>query len=134
MAGSGNPTRDLDTHIVSLLTKISEMREQSQQHQRSNGSGVLGNVVSGQVGGARHSRKPAMGNEARSLELWKAVAVECLGTFIFTLIVSGAASSSGAGLSVLATAIATGFAMAAISLIFGNVSGELLNQYIYVFL
>ncbi|XP_048508879.1 neurogenic protein big brain isoform X2 [Athalia rosae] len=71
-----------------------------------------------------------MSTEARSLELWRAVAVECLATFIFALVVSGASAASavsGSGLSVLATAIASGLAMASICLIFGHISGGHVN-------
>lgn len=99
-------SRELDAHIVTLLTRISSLRETS---------------------GDLTERKAPMSIEARSLELWRAVAVECFATFLFSLVVSGAAASSavsGSGLSVLATAVASGFAIAAISLIFGHISGK----------
>lgn len=72
-------------------------------------------------------KKAPMSIEARSLELWRAVAVECFATFLFSLVVSGAAASSavsGSGLSVLATAVASGFAISAICFIFGHISGK----------
>ncbi|XP_076474310.1 MIP channel family protein big brain isoform X2 [Bombus vancouverensis nearcticus] len=75
-------------------------------------------------------KKAPMSIEARSLELWRAVAVECFATFLFSLVVSGAAASSavsGSGLSVLATAVASGFAISAICFIFGHISGGHVN-------
>lgn len=96
--------RDLDAHIVSLLTKLSAIKESG-----------------GEVAPAR--RVP-MSIEARSLELWGAVAIECFATFLFSFVVFGATESSNHILSVLTTAIASGFAIAAIFLIFGHVSGE----------
>lgn len=98
--------REMDAHIVNLLTRLSNIRENNPD---------------------LSERRIPMSTEARSLELWRAVAVECLATFLFGLVVSGAASStavSGSGLSILATAIASGFAVSAIYLIFGHVSGE----------
>lgn len=99
-------SREVDAHIVTLLTRISALKE---------------------TGGDLAERKAPMSIEARSLELWRAVAVECFATFLFSLVVSGAAASSavsGSGLSVLATAVASGFAIAAISFIFGHISGK----------
>lgn len=102
-------SRELDAHIVTLLTRISSLKE--------NNTELL-------------EKKAPMSIEARSLELWRAVAVECFATFLFSLIVSGAAASSavsGSGLSVLATAVASGFAISAICFIFGHISGKFHN-------
>ncbi|XP_043284211.1 neurogenic protein big brain [Venturia canescens] len=107
--------RDVDAHIVTLLTKLSELRENNVEPMTE--------------------RRAPMSIEARSLELWRAVAVECFATFLFGFVVLGAAASSnvyGSGLSVLATAIASGFAIAAISLIFGQVSGGHVNPAVSV--
>ena len=140
MTNTVNPTKDLDNHIVRLLTKISEMREQSHNRGISHGGhGHIGHPINNN---SRQMRKAPMSNEARSLELWRAVAVECLATFIFALIVSGASFTSGSSFSlgpsfnslkssyagsdnlvILSTAIATGLSVAAINLIFGHVSG-----------
>ncbi|KMQ94792.1 neurogenic protein big brain [Lasius niger] len=98
--------REVDSHIVTILSRLSALRE--------NNAEVT-------------DRKPPMSIEARSLELWRAVAVECFATFLFSLVVAGAAAASavsGSGLSVLATAVASGFAIAAISLIFSHISGK----------
>ncbi|CAK9798997.1 Neurogenic protein big brain [Anthophora quadrimaculata] len=101
--------REIDAHIVTLLTRISALKENNPDLTQ---------------------KKLPMSIEARSLELWRAVAVECFATFLFSLIVSGAAASSavsGSGLSVLATAVASGFAIAAICWIFGHISGGHVN-------
>lgn len=100
-------SRDIDAHIVNLLTKLTALRDCPKERQSS--------------------RRSSMSIELRSLELWRAVAVECLATFLFVLVVLGAAASSnvyGSGLSVLATSISSGFAVAAIWMIFGHVSGK----------
>lgn len=107
-------SRDVDTHIVSLLTKLASLQKHTQERPEN--------------------RRILMSTEARSLELWKAVAVECFATFLFSLLVLGAAASSnvyGSGLSVLATAIASGFAISAIYLIFGHISGKIIILNIY---
>jgi len=99
--------REVDAHIVTILSRLSALRE-------NNAADIA-------------DRKAPMSIEVRSLELWRAVAVECLATFFFGLVVAGAAAASavsGSGLSVLATAVASGFAIAAISLIFGHISGK----------
>lgn len=114
MATEAGP-RDVDAHIVTLLAKLSELRENNVEPVTEH--------------------RPPMSIEARSLELWRAVAVECFATFLFGFVVLGAAASSnvyGSGLSVLATAIASGFAIAAIYLIFGKVSGKF-NQFPHLF-
>ncbi|XP_043529348.1 neurogenic protein big brain isoform X2 [Frieseomelitta varia] len=107
-------SKELDAHIVTLLTRISSFKE-------SNAEPV--------------EKKAPMSIEARSLELWRAVAVECFATFVFSLVVSGAAASSavsGSGLSVLATAVASGFAISAICFIFGHISGGHVNPAVSV--
>ncbi|XP_003699287.3 MIP channel family protein big brain isoform X1 [Megachile rotundata] len=107
-------SREIDAHIVTLLTRMSALKENNAE------------LV---------ERKAPMSIEARSLELWRAVAVECFATFLFSLVVSGAAASSavsGSGLSVLAIAVASGFAIAAICLIFGHVSGGHVNPAVSV--
>lgn len=98
--------REVNAQIITLLSKISALRENGDQELE---------------------RRAPMSVESRSLELWRAVAVECFATFLFSLVVSGAAVSSavsGSGLSVLSTAVASGFAIAAIAIIFGHVSGK----------
>ncbi|KYN01536.1 Neurogenic protein big brain [Cyphomyrmex costatus] len=106
--------REVDAHIVTILSRLSALRE--------NNTDVT-------------DRKVPMSVEARSLELWRAVAVECLATFLFSLVVAGAAAASavsGSGLSALATAVASGFAIAAISLIFSHISGGHVNPAVSV--
>ncbi|EZA50845.1 Neurogenic protein big brain [Ooceraea biroi] len=108
--------REVDAHIVTILSRLSALRENN----------AADNVA---------DRKTPMSIEVRSLELWRAVAVECLATFFFGLVVAGAAAASavsGSGLSVLATAVASGFAIAAISLIFSHRSGGHVNPAVSV--
>ncbi|XP_066595539.1 neurogenic protein big brain-like [Prorops nasuta] len=107
---------DMDAHIVNFVTRLSTYLENNPND-------------------GNQERKASMSTEARSLELWRAVAVECFATFLFGLVVSGAAASSaisGSGLSVLATAIASGFTIAAIYLIFGHISGGHVNPAVSV--
>lgn len=98
-------SRDVDVHIVTLFSKIATLQESSREHPEE--------------------RRTSMSTEARSLELWRAVAVECFATFLFCLVVIGAtANAYGTSMSVLHTAIASGFGIAAIYLIFGHISGK----------
>ncbi|XP_012225688.1 neurogenic protein big brain [Linepithema humile] len=106
--------REVDAHIVTILSRLSALRENNIE------------VT---------NRKAPMSIEARSLELWRAVAVECLATFLFSLVIAGAAVSSavsGSGLTVLATAVAAGFAIAAIFFIFNHISGGHVNPAVSV--
>ena len=105
MATESSLPRDVDAHIVTLLTKLSALREATAE--------------------PLQERRQPMSIEARSLELWGAVAVECFATFIFSFVVFGATESATHILSVLATALASGLAIAAIYIIFGMVSGKL---------
>ncbi|XP_043470341.1 neurogenic protein big brain isoform X1 [Leptopilina heterotoma] len=107
--------RDMDAHIVTLLSKISALRDNNNEL-----------VV---------QRRPSMSIEVWSLELWRAVAVECFATFLFSFVVSGATNASnvyGSGLSVLSTAVAAGLGIAAIALIFGPISGGHVNPAVSV--
>lgn len=99
--------RDVDAHIVTLLTKLSSLRESNEES----------------------VRKVPMFIESRSLELWRAVAVECFATFLFSFVVSGTFCFYANNLTyswqlILPGALAAGCAVAAISLIFGPVSGK----------
>jgi hypothetical protein len=111
MAAQASLGREFDAHILTLLTRLSAMRGEHHLEPQH----------------LEHKQQP-MSIEARSLELWRAVAVECFATFLFAFVVAGAAIASavsGSGLNVLATAIASGFAIAAVQLIFGPVSGKI---------
>ncbi|XP_046479605.1 neurogenic protein big brain [Neodiprion pinetum] len=103
--------RELDAHIVTLFERISALRDNASE-----------NSV---------ERRPPMSVEARSLELWRAVAIECFATSILALVVPGAVAPSliepSTRLSALAVSIATGLAMASICLIFGHISGGHVN-------
>ncbi|XP_058800161.1 neurogenic protein big brain-like [Phymastichus coffea] len=116
MTSTASLTREVDDHIMTLLTKLSALKESTHYQLDANGQPI--------------EHKQPMGIEAKSLELWRAVAVECFATFLFAFVVAGASTASsvsGSGLNVLTTAIASGFAVAAIQLIFGPVSGGHVN-------
>ncbi|XP_063976979.1 neurogenic protein big brain [Diachasmimorpha longicaudata] len=103
-------SRDVDAHIVNLLTKLAALRDAPKERQEG--------------------RRLTMSNEFRSLELWRAVAVECLATFMFCLVSLGAGVGvivHGSGLLVLATCLGTGCSIAAIWIIFGHISGGHVN-------
>ncbi|XP_023248640.1 neurogenic protein big brain-like [Copidosoma floridanum] len=127
--GKQQHQRDLDAHIVTLLTKLSALKE----------NGSVGGQ-SQQPQDARHHHEhtaglPPMSTEAWSLEFWRAVAVECFATFLFAFVVAGSAvapATSNSGLNALTTAVATGFAIAAVQLIFGPVSGGHVNPAVTV--
>lgn len=66
--------------------------------------------------------------EIRTLEFWRSVISECLGSFVYIFIVCGAAAGSGVGTPyaslLLATSLAAGFAMTALVQCFGHISGK----------
>lgn len=123
----GSLPRDLDSHILTLLTKISNLKDQHQSHMNHHHH--------------HHRRRShSMSVEVWSLELWRAVAVECFATFLFSFIIiaasittyysipyPGSVSTGMPGTSITATALATGLAIAAVQLIFGPISGKCLS-------
>jgi hypothetical protein len=78
--------------------------------------------------------RPSMQVEVRTLEFWRSIISECLAAFFYVFIVCGAASGAGGAPSTLlsaptssvtlATALATGFAVATLTQCFGHVSGK----------
>lgn len=104
----------LEQHIVTLFEKLECLR--------SNGNGNDG--LPGRV--------PAR-MEVRTLSLWKAVVAECAASFLYVFIVCGAAGGAGVGASasavLLATALASGCAIATLTLCFANISGKFLSVY-----
>ncbi|KAI5645046.1 major intrinsic protein domain-containing protein [Phthorimaea operculella] len=104
---------NIEQHIVTLFEKLECLRNSSQQHQDS---------LAGKV--------PAR-LEVRTLSLWKAVVAECAASFLYVFIVCGAAGGAGIGASasavLLATALASGCAIATLTLCFANISGAHVN-------
>lgn len=100
----------VEVQISTLLDKIEAMRQEQLQ--------------------AGPPRLLPMQAEMRTLEFWRSVIAECIATFLFVFIVSGAASSSVTGGSptstTLAAACAAGLSVAALSACFYHVSGEVL--------
>ncbi|KAG8259783.1 hypothetical protein J6590_004910 [Homalodisca vitripennis] len=67
--------------------------------------------------------------EMRTLEFWRSIISECLASFFYVFVVCGAsvavAPSGSPGLLVIANALASGFAIAALTQSFGHVSDRL---------
>ncbi|XP_050669619.1 neurogenic protein big brain [Leptidea sinapis] len=103
---------NLEQHIVTLFEKLECLR-------RDNSNDRL---LSGKV--------PAR-LEVRTLSLWKAVVAECAASFLYVFIVCGAAGGAGVGASasavLLSTALASGCAIATLTLCFAHISGAHIN-------
>ncbi|XP_017782179.1 PREDICTED: neurogenic protein big brain [Nicrophorus vespilloides] len=103
--------RSIDYHIVTLLDKIETMRSDNLN--------------------TKKKVKVPIQIEIRTLEFWRSVTCECLASFIYVLIVCGAAAGSGAGASLssvlLATALSAGFCMTTLTQCFGHISGAHVN-------
>ncbi|XP_059616990.1 neurogenic protein big brain [Phlebotomus argentipes] len=111
------PEHNLDYHIVSLFERLEILRKEQNQ----------GAVI---VVGGRVSR-PSMQAEIRTLEFWRSIISECIASFFYVFIVCGAAAGAGVGASVssvlLATALASGFAVATLTQCFSHISGAHIN-------
>lgn len=111
---------NLEQHIVTLFEKLECLRRDA----NSNSD----NVLSGRV--------PAR-LEVRTLSLWKAVVAECAASFLYVFIVCGAAGGAGVGASasavLLSTALASGCAIATLTLCFAHISGKFSYEQLYVF-
>lgn len=100
----------LEQHIVTLFEKLEVLRKDA----KANNSDLSGRV-------------PAR-LELRTLGLWKAVVAECAASFLYVFIVCGAAGGAGVGASasavLLTTAIASGCAIATLTMCFAKISGK----------
>lgn len=109
------PDDNLEQHIVTLFEKLECLRSANQD------AGLSGRV-------------PAR-LEVRTLSLWKAVVAECAASFLYVFIVCGAAGGAGVGASasavLLATALASGCAIATLTLCFANISGKIFQCLLY---
>lgn len=94
---------NIEYHIVTLFEKIENLRAENV------------NTTS--------AIKTPLRVEIRTLELWRSVISECIASFIYVLVVSGAAEGAGAGATLIATALAAGFAMTSLTQCFGYISG-----------
>lgn len=105
----------IEDHLVTLLEKLETIRETKEAT----------NALS------KHYRQPIR-IEIRSLEFWRSIISECLASFFFVFIVSGAClhalhkgmESNNGNDVVLATALASGFSMMILSQCFGKISGK----------
>ncbi|XP_063548258.1 neurogenic protein big brain isoform X1 [Cydia strobilella] len=104
------PDESIEQHIVTLFEKLEGLRKDGNE-------GLAGRV-------------PAR-LEVRTLSLWKAVLAECAASFLYVFIVCGAAMGAGVGASasaiLLSTALASGCAIATLTLCFVNISGAHIN-------
>lgn len=107
---------NIEQHIITLFEKLECMRKDA------NSDGMSGKV-------------PAR-LEVRTLSLWKAVLAECAASFLYVFIVCGAAGGAGVGASasavLLATALASGCAIATITLCFAHISGKRKKLYVEI--
>ncbi|XP_026319880.1 neurogenic protein big brain isoform X2 [Hyposmocoma kahamanoa] len=107
------PDDNLEQHIITLFEKLECLRNSAKE----NDTGLGGRV-------------PAR-LEVRTLSLWKAVVAECAASFLYVFIVCGAAGGAGVGASasavLLSTALASGCAIATLTLCFANISGAHIN-------
>lgn len=105
---------NLEQHIVTLFEKLECLRKDANSHSDGGLSG----------------RVPAR-LELRTLSLWKAVVAECAASFLYVFIVCGAAGGAGVGASasavLLSTALASGCAIATLTMCFANISGAHVN-------
>lgn len=99
----------LEQHIITLFEKLECLRKDA------NNCDLSGRV-------------PAR-LELRTLGLWKAVVAECAASFLYVFIVCGAAGGAGVGASasavLLTTALASGCAIATLTMCFAKISGKL---------
>lgn len=108
--------QNIEYHLVTMFEKLETMRIDTVKT-------VVNSKIPVQV-------------EIRTLEFWRSVISECLSSFIYVFVVCGAAAGSGVGAPfssspVLATALASGFAMTSLTQCFGHISGNFLFLHIY---
>lgn len=105
------PDDNLEQHIVTLFEKLECLRKSAKESDAGLGGRVPARL------------------EVRTLSLWKAVVAECAASFLYVFIVCGAAGGAGVGASasavLLSTALASGCAIATLTLCFANISGKM---------
>nr|XP_023029311.1 neurogenic protein big brain [Leptinotarsa decemlineata] len=103
--------QNVEYHLVTMFEKLETLRN---EHVK-----------------VMNSCKIPMQVEIRTLEFWRSVISECLASFIYVFVVCGAAAGASSGSSVssllLATALASGFAMTSLTQCFGHISGAHIN-------
>ncbi|XP_072939819.1 neurogenic protein big brain isoform X2 [Epargyreus clarus] len=108
------PDESLEQHIITLFEKLECLKRDANSN---SDTGLAGRV-------------PAR-LEVRTLSLWKAVVAECAASFLYVFIVCGAAGGAGVGASasavLLSTALASGCAIATLTLCFAHISGAHVN-------
>ena len=110
--------QNMEYHLVTLFEKLDAVRRDATCVSPSTSAPV----------------RPSMHVEVRTLEFWRSIISECLAAFFYVFIVCGAATGAGGASTTsastptfsvtLATALATGFAIATLTQCFGHVSGK----------
>lgn len=107
------PDESLEQHIVTLFERLECLKN---SNANSNNEVRLAGRIPARL-------------EVRTLSLWKAVVAECAASFLYVFVVCGAAGGAGIGASasavLLSTALASGCAIATLTLCFAHISGEL---------
>ncbi|KAG5883538.1 hypothetical protein JTB14_016652 [Gonioctena quinquepunctata] len=108
--------QNVEYHLVTMFEKLETLRHE--------------NVT------VIDTSKTSMQVEIRTLEFWRSVISECLASFIYVFVVCGAAAGAGVGAPIssvlLATALASGFAMTSLTQCFGHISGAHINPSVTV--
>lgn len=106
---------NIDYHIITLFEKLEDFRNKRAVQ-------------------LLNAAKLPMQVEIRTLEFWKSVICECIASFIYIFVVCGAAAGTGLGSAIssllLATALASGFAMTTLTQCFGHISGKFRINYL----
>lgn len=114
---TNNP--NIDYHIVTLFEKLEDLRNK-------------------QVVQELNAAKVPVQVEIRTLQLWKSVMAECIASFIYVFVVCGAAAGNGHGSALssvlLASSLASGFAMTSLTQCFAHISGNLFHKVVRNFL
>ncbi|XP_022901247.1 neurogenic protein big brain [Onthophagus taurus] len=103
----------LETHLVTLFEKLESMRNHDE------------------LSAINRCAKYPMRVEVRRLEFWKSVFCECVASFVYVLVVCGAAAGTGVSPSMssilISTSLSSGFAIATLTQCFGHISGAHIN-------
>nr|CAD7441467.1 unnamed protein product [Timema bartmani] len=104
--------QNVESHLITLFEKLEAVRKEAKLVSLS-------------------APRISMHTEVRTLEFWRSIISECIGTFFYVFIVCGASTGEGgftvssASMStsgLMATALASGFAMATLTQCFGHIS------------
>lgn len=113
--------QNIDFHIITLFERLETIRKDRSLMQ----------TIGARLSSSSAQGKRSMQAEIRTLEFWRSIISECVASFFYVFIVCGAAAGAGVGASVssvlLATSLASGFAVATLTQCFMHVSGAHIN-------